>query len=321
MPPPRLCKDKEWTTDLDIQLIHAVHEHRAIWDSSSTDYHNPLVKYMSWQAIETSTGIECGVVKKRWTTLRDSFTKAFRRLQTAKQSGAGSRKVKYKYYYDMLFLAPTLRQTIELNSPSDFKDEDYSDPDSPFTVLYPEQSNEEQTASNCANSEAESTGNGDDQCSTGSPPKSPSPSPNQRPRRTKKETTVFDPDPLDDGIEPDEKVKDTEDDLYLPPGKRRKSLRNADGDETPLPKKRGRPPLISKMSTVSSVSMKTRLKDVLAKANSSAASTSDKPPLSKEDALCEAAGRLVAASLKDLPHGAIKKKIAQIMNLLATSDS
>lgn len=82
---------------------------------------------------------------------------------------------------------------IDLTLLQDFKDEDYSDPDSPFTVLYPEQSNEEQTASNCANSEAESTGNGDDQCSTGSPPKSPSPSPNQRPRRTKKETTVFDP--------------------------------------------------------------------------------------------------------------------------------
>ncbi|KAG0411311.1 hypothetical protein HPB47_011566 [Ixodes persulcatus] len=87
-------------------LIAEVFKRRQIWDSSSPDYRNSLVRSEHWKAIATVLGSKVRDVESRWRNLKDTYAKKVRDISKLERSGAAApqKEVRWMYFEQMKFL-------------------------------------------------------------------------------------------------------------------------------------------------------------------------------------------------------------------------
>uniref|UniRef100_A0A1A9Z6F2 MADF domain-containing protein n=1 Tax=Glossina pallidipes TaxID=7398 RepID=A0A1A9Z6F2_GLOPL len=88
---------------MEEQLIGAVKERRELYDKHSIDFRNKMIREKAWEDISKEMGMSTKRCKVRWRSLKDRFTRDYKRkAASSRSSSPGSRK--WKFYDDMKFL-------------------------------------------------------------------------------------------------------------------------------------------------------------------------------------------------------------------------
>ncbi|KAI8441111.1 hypothetical protein MSG28_009371 [Choristoneura fumiferana] len=111
--------------DYDVDFIISLVEARPVlWDKTKEEYKNKILKTEAWKDVcqnivpsfnekdkKEKTKIGNEIVKK-WTNVKDNFTKYMKKVELSKKSGAGAKYIKeYHLYKQLMFLyknAPNL---------------------------------------------------------------------------------------------------------------------------------------------------------------------------------------------------------------------
>ncbi|XP_040161524.1 uncharacterized protein LOC120899584 [Anopheles arabiensis] len=84
------------------KLITLVEQNKCLWASSHKEYKNQYMRQQAWKSIAAVLNSTENEVKKRWRSLRDTYS---RKLNDMNQpSGSGYKHVGWKYFQVMSFL-------------------------------------------------------------------------------------------------------------------------------------------------------------------------------------------------------------------------
>ena len=87
------------------KLIETVKENEHLYNIRSGNYKDSFMKENTWRTIAESLGIDANEAKKRWKTLRDTYTKKKKEHEGLQRSGSGATKrEKWPYFALMDFL-------------------------------------------------------------------------------------------------------------------------------------------------------------------------------------------------------------------------
>ncbi|XP_043251142.1 uncharacterized protein LOC122396634 [Colletes gigas] len=93
----------------DRELILNVKEYEELYDTSTTDYYNQLVRDKIWEEIAAKMGVTGKRCKTRWSYLRDLYMKSRKTRKMRRVDGSTTTKP-WTYEYEMEFLNPFLGQ-------------------------------------------------------------------------------------------------------------------------------------------------------------------------------------------------------------------
>ncbi|KAM7283467.1 transcription factor Adf-1-like [Ixodes scapularis] len=124
-------------------LIAEVFKRREIWDVSSPDYRNSLVRSEHWKAIATVLGSKVQDVESRWRNLKDTYAKKLRDISKLERSGAAAprKEVRWMYFEQLKFLKDTLQMrptssSISLDAQEDCTQGSAAEEDTPLVLQW-----------------------------------------------------------------------------------------------------------------------------------------------------------------------------------------
>ncbi|XP_017481974.1 PREDICTED: uncharacterized protein LOC108371013 isoform X1 [Rhagoletis zephyria] len=85
------------------KLIKLVKQHECLYDFSAPEYRDQSLKELIWKKIADELNTKDAECKKRWKSLRDTYTKTIRKSHLT-TSGKRLPKTKYKYADELSFL-------------------------------------------------------------------------------------------------------------------------------------------------------------------------------------------------------------------------
>ena len=90
---------------LNERLIEEVRKREHLYNMTSSDYKDAILKENSWEAIASVLQVDASEAKKRWKSLRDTYSKKAREAKRLSRSGAGATKTeKWPYFAILGFL-------------------------------------------------------------------------------------------------------------------------------------------------------------------------------------------------------------------------
>nr|XP_014088521.1 uncharacterized protein LOC106616398 [Bactrocera oleae] len=93
---------------MEVKLIEAVKVHPCLYDRSSTDFRNQMLKEEAWEAVAILTGASVEQCKQRWKSLRDRFVREVASQQSKSETTA-EEKNEWCYFELMRFLKKHLK--------------------------------------------------------------------------------------------------------------------------------------------------------------------------------------------------------------------